>query len=73
MGSLGQNVPILGIFGEKDCSIQLSEVYAFEEATPTSNTIPSCFTDPPRILGMRCCLSLKRNSQIIMDLLDIII
>lgn len=41
MGSLGQNVPILGIFGEKDCSIQLSEVYAFEEATPTSNTIPS--------------------------------
>lgn len=32
LGSLGATGPVLGIFGEKDASIPLQEVYAFEDA-----------------------------------------
>jgi carboxymethylenebutenolidase len=37
LGSLGENGPVLGIFGEEDASIPLEEVRAFESAMNTRN------------------------------------
>jgi carboxymethylenebutenolidase len=39
MGNLGQKGPVLGIFGEEDRSIPLSDVYAFEDAMQTKGIL----------------------------------